>query len=71
MNIMGKKERVITGIGVFLIIFAFLGFPSSTQRVFMVLSGAVIVFILVWKMISRNVARITETEKPKENEKVF
>ncbi|MBI4692051.1 MAG: hypothetical protein HY773_01240 [Candidatus Terrybacteria bacterium] len=65
-----KKELIIGGLGIFLVIFAFLGFPSSIQRIFMVLSGVVISFISFWKMISRSVAKITG-EEPKENEKVF
>lgn len=66
---MDKKELTIGGLGIFLVIFAFLGFPSSIQRIFMILGGVAITFISFWKMISRNVAKITE--EPRENEKVF
>jgi len=65
-----KKELVIGILGLLLIISAFLGFPSSIQRIFMVLSGVVISFISFWKIISKSVAKITE-EEPRENEKVF
>ena len=69
---MCKKELTVGILGILLVILALLGFPSSIQRIFMILGGVAIAFISFWKIISRSVSKIAEKPvEPKENEKVF
>jgi hypothetical protein len=59
------QKDLFNGIlGLWLIILAFLGFPSSVQKVLVIISGLAIAFVSFWKWTSGTVAR--SVDKPKE-----
>jgi hypothetical protein len=58
------KDLFIGILGLWLIILAFLGFPSSVQKALVIISGLAIAFVSFWQWTSRTVAR--SVDKPKE-----
>jgi uncharacterized membrane protein YuzA (DUF378 family) len=50
-----KKEWIIGILGLWLMVLAFSGFPSSIQRILMIITGLAITFICFWKGMSERV----------------
>ncbi len=61
------RNWFIGALGVWLIILAFLGLPSSVMRVLIIITGIIVAFVSFWRGISERVAKSIEEGAPKEN----
>ncbi len=59
-----NKDWLIGFLGAWLVVLSFLGFPSSVQRVLVIISGLVIALVSFWRGVNKMIAE--SIEKPKQ-----